>query len=60
MQNQRIDNATEEQETKLKAKTPTPPNVFEQTMTELEFTHRSDLGPVLELQKKIYLEKAAD
>ena len=58
VQNQRIDDASEEQDTKLKTKTPTPPNVFQQTMTELEFTHRSDLGPVLELQKKIYLEKA--
>ncbi|CAE7280273.1 NLRC3 [Symbiodinium natans] len=41
----------------LTGKVPMPPQVFRQSMTNLKFTHRSDLEAVLQLQAKVYQEK---
>eukprot|EP00434_Breviolum_minutum_P016480 symbB.v1.2.014527.t1/scaffold1031.1/size143042/2 len=60
-QHQLIDGeVTEEKEGKdahLRARTPVAPDAFAADMHSAAFTHRSDEGAVIELQKKVFLEK---
>ena len=56
-QNQRIDVGSEEIPTDLTGITPVAPDVFAADMHSAAFTHRSDEDAVIELQKKVFLEK---
>ena len=56
-QNQRIDVGSEGIDTDLTGRTPVPPDVFAADMHSAAFTHRSDADAVIELQKKVFLEK---
>ena len=56
-QNQRIDVGTGEIHTGLAGRTPVAPDAFAADMHSAAFTHRSDAGAVIELQKKVFLEK---
>ena len=56
-QNQRIDVGTGEMHTGLTGRMPVAPNVFAADMDSAAFTHRSDADAVIELQKKVFLEK---
>ena len=56
-QHQRIDVGTGEIPTHLTGITPVAPDVFAADMHSAAFTHRSDAGAVIELQKKVFLEK---
>ena len=56
-QNQRIDVGTGETHTDLTGRTPVAPVVFAADMHSAAFTHRSDADAVIELQKKVFLEK---
>ena len=62
-QNQRVDleiAVTEEKKVideHLTGKTPVAPDAFAADMHSAAFTHRSDAGAVIDLQKKIFLEK---
>ena len=56
-QNQRIDVGREGVDTDLTGRTPVAPHVFAADMHSAAFTHRSDANAVIELQKKVFLEK---
>ena len=56
-QNQRIDVGSEEMHRHLTGVTPVAPDVFAADMHSAVFTHRSDADAVIELQKKVFLEK---
>ena len=62
-QNQRVDlevAVTKEKkgmDAHLTGRTPVAPDAFEYDMNSAVFTHRSDAGAVIDLQKKIFLEK---
>ena len=56
-QNQRIDVGSEGIDTDLTGRTPVAPDVFAADMHSAAFTHRSDADAVIELQKKVFLEK---
>ena len=56
-QHQRIDVGTGEIHTHLTGRTPVAPDVFAADMHSAAFTHRSDADAVIELQKKVFLEK---
>ena len=56
-QNQQIDVGSELIDTDLTGRTPVAPDVFAAEMHSAAFTHRSDADAVIELQKKVFLEK---
>ena len=56
-QHQRIDVGSEGIETNLTGRTSVAPDVFAADMHSAAFTHRSDADAVIELQKKVFLEK---
>ena len=56
-QHQRIDVGSEWIDTDLTGRTPVAPDVFAAEMHSAAFTHRSDADAVIELQKKVFLEK---
>ena len=56
-QHQRIDVGSEGIHTDLTGRTAVAPDVFAADMHSAAFTHRSDEDAVIELQKKVFLEK---
>ncbi len=63
-QHQRIDVGVEQERIdpslrQLTGLIPAPPKKFAEDMDSAEFTHRADSGAVIDLQRKVYLEKVS-